>query len=95
MAYPAQCNFSGFKYPLDWIQKIQDGWLEHGISPQFEINQVENGKGLDRWYVLLDAASFAASNELNLSQFPADFVVVSFYKMFGFPTGMRSFQFQV
>lgn len=26
--YSAQCNFSGLKYPLNWIQKAQDGILD-------------------------------------------------------------------
>lgn len=38
--------------------------------------------------VLLDAASFAPTNPLSLSSAPADFVAVSFYKMFGYPTGV-------
>jgi selenocysteine lyase/cysteine desulfurase len=38
--------------------------------------------------VLLDAASFAATAPLDLQACPADFTVVSFYKLFGFPTGL-------
>jgi selenocysteine lyase/cysteine desulfurase len=38
--------------------------------------------------VLLDAASFAATAALDLRTCPADFTVVSFYKLFGFPTGL-------
>jgi selenocysteine lyase/cysteine desulfurase len=41
--------------------------------------------GLD---VLLDAAAFVPSHPLDLSEVPADFTVLSFYKMFGFPTGV-------
>jgi molybdenum cofactor sulfurtransferase len=41
-----------------------------------------------RWLSLLDAAKFAGTNPLDLSRHDADFVVVSFYKMFGFPTGL-------
>eukprot|EP00931_Biecheleriopsis_adriatica_P005454 TRINITY_DN106975_c0_g1_i1.p1 TRINITY_DN106975_c0_g1~~TRINITY_DN106975_c0_g1_i1.p1 ORF type:complete len:871 (+),score=127.77 TRINITY_DN106975_c0_g1_i1:364-2613(+) len=42
-----------------------------------------------RWRVLLDAAKLACSpGALDLSVCPADFVVVSFYKMFGYPTGL-------
>lgn len=26
--FPAQCNFTGLKYPLTWIQKVQNGILE-------------------------------------------------------------------
>jgi selenocysteine lyase/cysteine desulfurase len=38
--------------------------------------------------VLLDAAAFAPTNPLSLSSVPADFVTISFYKMFGYPTGV-------
>ncbi|MFF8955554.1 aminotransferase class V-fold PLP-dependent enzyme [Streptomyces sp. NPDC014894] len=40
------------------------------------------------WHVLLDAAAFAASNPLRLSRWGADFTVLSWYKVFGFPTGV-------
>jgi len=39
------------------------------------------------WEVLLDAASFAPSNRLDLSRWHPDFVDISFYKIFGYPTG--------
>ena len=38
--------------------------------------------------VLLDAASFVSTNPLDLSSVKPDFVVISFYKMFGYPTGL-------
>lgn len=40
------------------------------------------------WEVLLDAAAFVPTNALDLSQVQADFVALSFYKMFGYPTGI-------
>lgn len=40
-----------------------------------------------RWKVLLDAAAFLPSHPLNLTETPADFVAMSFYKLFGYPTG--------
>ena len=40
------------------------------------------------WDVLLDAAAFAPTNRLDLSIWKADFVPISFYKMFGYPTGV-------
>lgn len=40
------------------------------------------------WDVLLDAASFVPTNRLDLSQWHPDFVSVSFYKIFGYPTGI-------
>ncbi|HWH62121.1 MAG TPA: aminotransferase class V-fold PLP-dependent enzyme [Ginsengibacter sp.] len=43
----------------------------------------ENG-----WDVLLDAAAFVPTSALNLSEVHPDFVPVSFYKIFGYPTGI-------
>ncbi|HEX2209816.1 MAG TPA: aminotransferase class V-fold PLP-dependent enzyme [Longimicrobium sp.] len=40
------------------------------------------------WRVLLDAAAFAPTSRLSLREVPADFVALSFYKMFGYPTGI-------
>ena len=41
-----------------------------------------------RWLVLLDAASYVSTCRLDLSRCTPDFVCMSFYKMFGFPTGL-------
>ena len=38
--------------------------------------------------VLLDAAAFAPTNALRLDEVQPDFVALSFYKMFGYPTGV-------
>jgi molybdenum cofactor sulfurtransferase len=40
------------------------------------------------WDVLVDCAAFAPSNRLDLSTWHPDFVPLSFYKIFGFPTGV-------
>ncbi|HRF50510.1 MAG TPA: aminotransferase class V-fold PLP-dependent enzyme [Anaerolineales bacterium] len=40
------------------------------------------------WDVLLDAAAFAPTNVLDLGLIQPDFVALSFYKMFGYPTGI-------
>ncbi|MEZ4669374.1 MAG: aminotransferase class V-fold PLP-dependent enzyme [Anaerolineae bacterium] len=40
------------------------------------------------WDVLLDAAAFAPTNRLDLSLWHPDFVDISFYKIFGYPTGV-------
>ena len=40
------------------------------------------------WHVLLDAAAFVPTNRLDLSLVKPDFVTISFYKMFGYPTGV-------
>ncbi|HEY3362660.1 MAG TPA: aminotransferase class V-fold PLP-dependent enzyme [Methanosarcina sp.] len=40
------------------------------------------------WDVLLDCAAFVPTNRLDLSQWHPDFVSISFYKIFGYPTGL-------
>ncbi|HUF74867.1 MAG TPA: aminotransferase class V-fold PLP-dependent enzyme [Longimicrobiales bacterium] len=40
------------------------------------------------YHILLDAAAFVPTNELDLSAVDPDFVCVAFYKMFGFPSGL-------
>uniref|UniRef100_A0A8C2DY40 Molybdenum cofactor sulfurase n=1 Tax=Cyprinus carpio TaxID=7962 RepID=A0A8C2DY40_CYPCA len=76
--YPAQSNFSGRKYPLSYVKGIQSQQLYPACEHP------------GRWSVLLDAACFVSCSPLDLSQYPTDFVPISFYKMFGFPTGLRA-----
>lgn len=40
------------------------------------------------WDVLLDAAAFVPANGLDLQQVQPDYVSLSFYKIFGYPTGV-------
>lgn len=40
------------------------------------------------WDVLLDAAAFVPSDRLDLSVHKPEFVAISFYKIFGYPTGL-------
>ncbi|MEQ1574697.1 MAG: aminotransferase class V-fold PLP-dependent enzyme [Vicinamibacterales bacterium] len=40
------------------------------------------------WDVLLDAAAFAPTSRLDVASVRPDFVAVSFYKLFGYPTGV-------
>lgn len=75
--YPAQSNFSGSKYPLSWIGRAQRGFL-NGVS----------GRNSRNWFCLLDAAAYVSTNALDLSEYKPDFICVSFYKMFGYPTGL-------
>ncbi|XP_017653484.2 molybdenum cofactor sulfurase isoform X2 [Nannospalax galili] len=73
--YPAQSNFSGTRYPLSWIGDIKSGRMRPVRAP-------------GRWFVLLDAASYVSTSPLDLSVHQADFIPISFYKIFGFPTGL-------
>jgi molybdenum cofactor sulfurtransferase len=54
---------------------------------QHPLDWVEKAQSLG-WDVLLDAAAFAPTNALDLSAVKPDFVPLSFYKMFGYPTGV-------
>ncbi|CAD0197426.1 unnamed protein product [Chrysodeixis includens] len=81
MVYPAQSNFNGFKYPIDCMDNIRNGCFNSHLKKHLcRINC--------NWYVLLDAASFVSTNKLDLSEVQPDFVCMSFYKIFGYPTGL-------
>ncbi|HEX6465194.1 MAG TPA: aminotransferase class V-fold PLP-dependent enzyme [Vicinamibacterales bacterium] len=54
---------------------------------QHELSLVNTAQSLG-CRVLLDAAAFVPSHPLSLRERPADFVAISFYKMFGYPTGV-------
>ncbi|KAL0477529.1 molybdenum cofactor sulfurtransferase [Acrasis kona] len=77
-AYPAECNSTGKKYPQSWTDHIQSK------TTPFLGSESKNGQ----WHVLLDAAKFASTNTLDLDVHKPDFVSVSFYKIFGYPSGL-------
>ncbi len=56
-----------------------------GVKHPLELIGQAQSKGLD---VLLDAAAFVPTNPLDLSVVKPEFVAISFYKMFGYPTGI-------
>jgi len=56
-----------------------------GVQHSLEWIKASQERG---WDVLLDAAAFVPTNQLDLSAVHPDFVVLSFYKMFGYPTGV-------
>lgn len=87
--FPAQCNFSGFKYPLELISYSQQGGLSE-IKSDLCLNKellIKKEKSKKVWFCLLDAASYVGTNQLDLSIWQPDMVAISFYKMFGYPTG--------
>lgn len=53
---------------------------------QHPLEWIAEAKALG-WDVILDCAAFAPTNRLDLSEITPDFVPLSFYKMFGYPTG--------
>ncbi len=56
-----------------------------GVKHDLEWIRKAKEKG---WDVLLDAAAYVPTNPLDLSQIEPDFVSISFYKIFGYPTGL-------
>ena len=56
-----------------------------GVKHSLSWIDTARGQG---WHVLLDAAAYVPTNTLDLQQVQPDFVVMSFYKMFGYPTGV-------
>lgn len=56
-----------------------------GVQHSLEIIAMAQAQGFD---VLLDAAAFVPTNNLDLSKVQPEFVIMSWYKVFGYPTGV-------
>jgi selenocysteine lyase/cysteine desulfurase len=56
-----------------------------GAQHDLEMIDAARARG---WDVLLDAAALVPTSRLDLAERSPDFVVLSFYKMFGYPTGV-------
>ena len=56
-----------------------------GVKHPLDLVETAQERG---WHVLLDAAAFVPTSRLDLRSVSPDFVVMSFYKMFGYPTGV-------
>lgn len=77
LVLPAECNFSGRK--LDWAR------LRQALA---RLRTTEPGQ---RVSVLLDAAKYVGTSPLDLGSFQegeVDMLSLSFYKLFGYPTGL-------
>lgn len=55
-----------------------------GVQHSLEWIEFAHASG---WDVLLDAAAYVPTNKLDLGTIKPDFVAISFYKIFGYPTG--------
>jgi selenocysteine lyase/cysteine desulfurase len=56
-----------------------------GVKHSLKLIALAHARG---YSVLLDAAAFVPTNALSLRSVQPDFVAISFYKMFGYPTGV-------
>ena len=89
--------------PLDADLRVRDlrPWLPRAAGPSlFAFPAQSNFSGVRHplpwvreaqalgYHVLLDAAAYVPSSPLSLADVPADFVAISYYKMFGYPTGV-------
>ena len=77
LAQPSKSGYNLFAYPSQSnfsSVKHPLGWIEKAHA--------------QGWDVLLDAAAFVPTSQLDLSKVKPDFVPISFYKMFGYPTGI-------
>ncbi len=77
---------------LEALEPGADGLFAYPAQSNFSgvqhpLEWVERARELG-WDVLLDSAAFAPTNRLDLSAVRPDFVPLSFYKMFGYPTGI-------
>ncbi|CAL6007222.1 Molybdenum_cofactor sulfurase [Hexamita inflata] len=81
VAFPAKDNFVGDMIPLEIINSINQDDSVASI--------LQNAEKRDSHVLtLLDAAAFVPSNRLNLSVHKPNFVILSCYKIFGFPTSV-------
>lgn len=85
--------------PLDDELRLRDDQLESlpgllAFPAQSNFSGVRHPLSLVRrakqlgYDVLLDIASYAASHAFSLRDCPADYAALSFYKLFGYPTGL-------
>ncbi|XP_016986817.1 molybdenum cofactor sulfurase [Drosophila rhopaloa] len=88
VTFSAQCNFSGYKIPLVAIENIQNYGLPKPGKHIWGSKGEEKDNSQNNYYVCLDAASFVATSPLDLYKYQPDYVCISFYKIFGYPTGV-------
>ncbi|KAH8240424.1 hypothetical protein KR038_000369 [Drosophila bunnanda] len=88
VTFSAQCNFSGYKIPLEAIGIIQKNGLTQRGKQIWVSKKGKDETDNNNYYICLDAASFVATSPLDLQKYRPDYVCLSFYKIFGYPTGV-------
>jgi len=76
LVFPAECNFSGEKVSVESL-----------VAQLHKSDRAAHG---DRktWWTMVDLAKAACTSPLHLRRLDMDFACVSFYKIFGEPTGL-------
>jgi molybdenum cofactor sulfurtransferase len=77
LSQPSRGGYNLFAYPAQ----------SNFSSVQHPLDWIEKAHKYG-WDVLLDAAAFVPTNKLDLHKVKPDFMPISFYKMFGYPTGI-------
>lgn len=84
VVFSAQCNFSGYKMPLELIPIIQNkGLAHHGLQVAGE-REATNEHISSNFFVCLDAAAYVGTSYLDCQKVHPDFLCISLYKMFGY-----------
>lgn len=86
-ATPAENNFNGLRPPLEELLRPFLNARTNSIN-NFPIPVHQTPSEYHRWFTLVDAAKYLASKAFSLQTYPVDFLVCSFYKIFGYPTGL-------
>ncbi|CAF3564812.1 unnamed protein product [Adineta steineri] len=86
-ATPAENNFNGLRPPLDNLLGPFINARENQ-SENFPIPVQRRPSKSCHWLTLVDCAKYLSTQPFSLSTYPVDFVVLSFYKIFGYPTGL-------
>lgn len=78
-------NLDGHQYKRNKLFAFPAQSNASGVKHSLEYVAMAKQRG---WDVLLDTASFVSTNKLDLQLVQPDFATVSFYKIFGYPTGL-------
>ena len=97
LALPGECNFAGTKVrpseASSLFENISTEWLNSMDSDITTTRSKDNEDCSMKWLWMLDASKLAATSPIDLTADYEEhnrphFMCVSFYKMFGYPTGI-------
>lgn len=77
LVLPAECNFAGDRVDVESL-----------VSKLRAQNHVDSSSQSSKWWILVDLAKAACTSSLHLRKMDPDFACLSFYKIFGEPTGL-------
>ena len=80
LVLPAECNFGGDRPNVAKLLRRFRSLDRHCSTSR--------ANGVGRWFTMLDLAKAAATGPINLRELDPDFACLSFYKLFGYPTGL-------